>query len=48
MVLNTLYAGFLPGISFKGVNSIVMQISIVALILLLFSDQILGGGDKSL
>ena len=32
--------GFLPGIFFMGAKSIVIQISIVMLIFLLFSDQI--------
>ena len=38
--------GFLPGF-FSGAESIVIQISFVMLIFLLFSDQISGGGGKS-
>ena len=38
-----LYSGFLLGIFFRGAKSIVMQISIV---ILLFSDQILGRGKS--
>ena len=38
--------GFLPGTFFRGAKSIVMQISVVILTFLLFSDHISGGGAK--
>ena len=39
----TLISDFLPGLFFRGAKSTVMQISFVMLILILFSEQILGG-----